>query len=174
MSFPGEKRIELRIVFDNLDDYAEYQFVLLRPGWQDQVGGQEKFPGLRSKEIRFVGGGGYRMELLLFAVPRRLVAADGLVSRETLLSGTSDVLCSNPVQVTKTDSVLILWPFDYRECRIRTVLADGRLTLTPGPVEHFSNGFTSWVPALLTALVVTGLGVWLVRRLRRGRHAAAG
>ena len=63
--------------------------------------------------------------------------------------------------------VLVLWPADYEVRHFRVDLADGQLKFTPGAVEQGSNGFASWLPGLIAAAAITGLGIWLVRRLRR-------
>ncbi len=169
MGFPGEKRRELRLVIDNFDDYPGYYFF-----WVSLSDLQTRPPykaHCTPREHRFVGSGEYTLELVLVAVPRELVGPDGQVEWEALAKVASGVLHSDLVRVIKPSSVFVLWPYDYETRHYTVAVIDKRLTLKSGPVEQGTNGPNSWVPGIIAALAVFGLGVWGVWRVRRRRRS---
>ena len=169
MGFPGLKDIGLLIVLDNLDDYPDYRFYFVPAHALDpKLKRWEYFyPGPRELRVRWSMPTAY----VLVAVPRQQVGADGRMSSDAMVEGTPGVLHSNRVEkVARTDaSPPIIWPFDYEKRRYRVDLTDGRLSLTLVSVGQGSDSILSWIPAILTALAITGIGVWVVRRRRRRR-----
>ena len=168
---PGFKFRELRVVIDNLNDYPDYSFYLVAAPWV--VPGEKEYgPGKPDKPSRVTLGQVHRPgysarwqhDWMLVAVPRE--RADS-VDWKALAAGTPGVLHSNRVRLAQPSPALVIWPRDYELRHFRVSLADGQLALTPGAVEEGANGSASWLPGLIAAAALTGMGLWIAHRIRR-------
>jgi hypothetical protein len=166
MGTPGFKQLELRVVIDNLDDYAEYQFFMVGPSWQPSTK-DGPAPSLVTAEGWRLYVAGPSAVWKLIAVPRQRAEP---VDWEAL---APKVLSSNTVECPRRDSVPGVWPFDYEVRHYRIGLVDGQLSLALVSVEQRSHGFSSWLPAIFTTVAITGVGLWIVRRRRRARASGA-
>jgi|GEM_PF-3534560 len=177
VSTPGFKLPALLVAIDNLGDYPDYHFYLVPSEWLEPTH-QQTGPGRGDRPHGHVMPGefygpGYPARFLhqwtLVAVPRQRAEVSGEASWELLMASERGVFHSNPVDLFEPRSVLLFNPKDYEVHHFRVEISDGRLSLTPGQVEQGSNGFSSWLPAILGVLVVAaivGLGLWGVRRWR--------
>lgn len=182
MGFPGFKFRELRVVIDNLDDYPDHDFYLVAAEWLNPAEG-ESGPErhLNPERERMTPGRphlpGYPARFMhnwmLVAVGRLRTKQADRLGWKMLAADAPGVSRSNRVSLSQPPSVLVFNPNDYEVHHFHVTLADGQLTLTPGPVESGSDGFRSWLPGLLAATAVTGLGFLVVRRLRRPRRPPA-
>jgi hypothetical protein len=172
MGMPGFKSRELRVVIDDLADHPEYLFFRVHPDWPTRTQQPTDFHPAPVSEFELrLKSGKYASIIKLLAVPRRLIGPRGEVDWEAVAKNAPGVLYSDPVQIRGLGDVAILWPVDYEVHHYRVDLADGKLFLTLASVEHGSDGFSSWIPGILTALAVTGIGVWIARRRIRSRRA---
>src|SRR5262249_10263750 len=180
MLFPGFKSVELRVSLDNLNDYPDYVFFFVVPGW---VTGEKTNGPPQATTPRHVLPGDYHSpgyparwnrEWMLIAVPRQAVqqAADKF-EWKLLDASNPGVLHSNRITLSHPEPVILVRPKDYELHRYRVTLAGDTLELTPGPVVGGSNSWHSWIPGAALAGVVAGLGLWFVRRRRRRTLAPA-
>jgi hypothetical protein len=176
---PGFKSRELRVVIDNLGDYPEYHFFLVPGAWLSEEAEKADGPSRPDRAERLVPGAtylpGYPARFLhkwvLVAVPRQGTAPEGPVRWAALAKSAPGVLHSEPVQLAAPRAVILLSPEDSETHHFHLAQSGGQLIFTPGAVERGSNGFGSWVPAILLCLVlsaaVLGMGVWIAWRVRR-------
>jgi hypothetical protein len=189
MGFPGLKRIDQRVCFDNLGDYPNYAFFLT------PTAALEEKKGVPAASIR--GNGfplrpetgkvhelGYAVRFhfdwVILAVPRRqLEEAGDALDWNAGAANATGVLRSNTFKFPDYDDALVISPHEYNVHHFHIDVSNGQLTATRTHVEGVSFEVGSyrvpaWLVGLLMTLAIVYLGVWwLRRRARRAKMRAS-
>jgi hypothetical protein len=179
---PGFKGVDTLVSLDNMADFPDHVFFFVVPGWV--TGERTSGPPRPAVPPRVSPGSfyspGYPLRFhhqwMLVALPRRQAEKPDL-DWAALAAVNPGVLHSNHFELAAAGVVFLLNPKSYELYHFQVSLADGRLTVTPGPVESVSFEVNSvrvptWIPGLALTAAFVGLGLWIIRRRRRRSLAA--